>query len=286
MSETHRRIAGDQATIGYRPLPSVGSEGLDLRTLVYAGLGVALGIVVGTVMADGSWRALSPTAGPHQAETASVRSGKADRPAAKAAQTSPVQAQSTTKVISQSPAAAQNAAVHTTADGNAATVRNASFTLKQPDARIESGAHRAFGASGVSGSHRVFASHRHRALHGAARRRHLSRRAALRRRRLRRLRKAAIAGDLPPANQALVPADRAAPPPFMVEGEVTLSAYNALTGTIETYEGEAFALNDAASANSGILEADFSPNIHYRCDSLWRCTLKAGQLSLIAMRTR
>jgi hypothetical protein len=72
----------------------------------------------------------------------------------------------------------------------------------------------------------------------------------------------------------------------MVEGEVTLSAYDALTGTIETYEGETFALPKGASASSGIQEADLSPNIHYRCDPLGRCTLLAGQFALNALRTK
>jgi hypothetical protein len=72
----------------------------------------------------------------------------------------------------------------------------------------------------------------------------------------------------------------------MVEGELTVSAYDASTGTIETYEGEAFALPAAASAGSEIHGEDLSQNIHYRCDPYNRCTLIAGQSVLNAKRTR
>jgi hypothetical protein len=165
--------------------------------------------------------------------------------------------------------------------GNAAGAGEAS------DVRKASGTRKASVARSVPGAHRVLASHRRRPVHGlAARRRHFARRSALRRHRLRAPGKAAIRSALPPADRAFKHDDLATPFAFMVEGELTLSGYDALTGTIETYEGETFALHKAESASSDLHSEGFSPNIHYRCDPLGSCTLIAGQFVLNAQRTR
>ena len=293
MADTFRRSVGDQATYGYRQLPSVGSEGPDLKTLICAGFGVALGILVGTVMADGSWRALNPLAQHHVAQASSSRSGPSDRSPAKTAQPPPLQAQSTTHGSPQPSVGLQSPAVRASADRNAPAVRKASVTGnaagagEASDVRKASGTRKASVARSVPGAHRVLASHRRRPVHGlAARRRHFARRSALRRHRLRAPGKAAIRSALPPADRAFKHDDLATPFAFMVEGELTLSGYDALTGTIETYEGETFALHKAESASSDLHSEGFSPNIHYRCDPLGSCTLIAGQFVLNAQRTR
>ncbi|MGD0632438.1 MAG: hypothetical protein ABR987_24200, partial [Terracidiphilus sp.] len=59
-----------------------------------------------------------------------------------------------------------------------------------------------------------------------------------------------------------------------------------LTGTIDTYEGETFALHQTGSASSGIHGENLSPNIHYKCNQFGSCTLIAGQFVLDANRTR
>jgi hypothetical protein len=307
MAETFRRVVGDQATLGYRQLPSIGSEGPDLKTLVYAGLGVALGILVGTVMADGSWRTLSPlTQHPIvQAGSSGSGSGSASPAATKATPTPPVQAQSTTHESPQSSVALQSPAIHASADSKAPVVHaasvprnstaasnvsvthNASVNRSTAVTRNASSAGNALSTRKASGTRRVSAAHRRRPVHGLAGwRRHLGRHKALRRHRLRAPRRAAITAAPPVTDLALKPVDMDTGFIFTVEGELTVSAYNALAGTIETYEGEAFALHNAASANSGIHGEALSPNIHYKCDRFGSCTLIAGQFILDAQRTR
>jgi len=313
MAETFRRGVGDQATLGYRQLPSIGSEGPDLKTLVYAGLGVALGILVGTVMADGSWRTLSPLA-QHpivQASSSGSGSGSASLAATKAAPTPPVQAQTATHASPQSSAVPQSPAVHASADSKAPVVhtapvprnaivasnvsathnpsvnRSTSVTRSTAVARNASGTHEASSTRKASGTRRVSAARRRRPVHGsAAWRRHFGKHKALKRHRLRTTRRAAISGAPPISDVVMKPVDMDTAFVFTVEGELTVSAYNALAGTIETYEGEAFALHNAASSNSGIQAENLSPNIHYRCDRFGSCTLIAGQFVLDAQRTR
>jgi hypothetical protein len=103
---------------------------------------------------------------------------------------------------------------------------------------------------------------------------------------LRTFRRAAIPAVPPVADPALNPVDLDSPFIFTVEGELTISAYNALAGTIETYEGEAFALRNVSSISSGIHSENLSPNIHYKCDRFGSCTLIAGEFVLDAQRTR
>ncbi|MGA2050336.1 MAG: hypothetical protein ABSG96_21755 [Terracidiphilus sp.] len=71
MADTFHRNSGDQAAYGYRQLSGTGpASGPDLRTMVYGTFAVALGIVIGTLAADGTLRSISPFAS-HQ----SVRAG-------------------------------------------------------------------------------------------------------------------------------------------------------------------------------------------------------------------
>jgi hypothetical protein len=325
MSETYRRAAGDQATLGYRQLPGVGSEGPDIKTLVFAGLGVALGIMVGTVMAEAPWRSLNPPAQHQPVQASSSGPQTPDRsankaapqPAAKASQTPPVQAQSTapaspqplvvhkapdlqasvalrTPVVRTPSVTGKESGTHASASPREATEarkssdnRRASHSRQAYSARKASGTHQASVARAAPGARRVSAAHRRRPVHGlAAWRKHLGRRNALRRPRLRSPRKTAIAAALLPAGRALSPDEWSTPFVFTVEGELTVSAYDALAGTIETYEGESFALHKAASASMGMHGADLSSNIHYKCNQFGNCTLHAGQFVFNATRTR
>lgn len=71
MSDALHKTTGDPATPGYRPLPGSGpTRGAELRTTVYAGLGIALGIFAGTFVADGTVERM--LAGP-QHQVAEVR---------------------------------------------------------------------------------------------------------------------------------------------------------------------------------------------------------------------
>ena len=86
-----------------------------------------------------------------------------------------------------------------------------------------------------------------------------------------------------------MPKFAAAPAPFVfsVEGNVTVASFDAMTGTIDTYEGETFALDKGASAGTTISWLDYPPDIHYRCDQSWKCTLiRDGRVVLNVRRTR
>jgi hypothetical protein len=74
---------------------------------------------------------------------------------------------------------------------------------------------------------------------------------------------------------------------FTVEGEDAIASYNAEAGTIETFEGEQFALNNLSSVTGGLSGEDLPSNVHYRCDQFWNCTLVlGGQLVPNVKRTR
>ena len=62
----------------------------------------------------------------------------------------------------------------------------------------------------------------------------------------------------------LIPEESAKPFVFTVEGDVSLANFDALSKTIDTYEGESFALNQAPSGSSDVAWQDNVPNIHYR----------------------
>jgi hypothetical protein len=74
---------------------------------------------------------------------------------------------------------------------------------------------------------------------------------------------------------------------FTVEGDVSLASFDTMTKTVDTYEGETFALNQAPSGSTDIAWQDNVPNIHYRCDQSGNCDLvRAGQAFLNSRRTK
>jgi len=60
---------------------------------------------------------------------------------------------------------------------------------------------------------------------------------------------------------------------FMIEGSVSVANYDSVTGTLDTYEGETFTLDQRASEGKTIAWLDYPAQLHYRCDQLWNCTL-------------
>ena len=100
-------------------------------------------------------------------------------------------------------------------------------------------------------------------------------------------RNTSIASTLPEPAKVLNADVRATLSAFTVEGEDAILSYNAIAGTIDTYEGEQFALNNLANVTSGLSGEGFPSNVHYRCDEFWNCTLVlAGQLVPNVKRTR
>jgi hypothetical protein len=74
---------------------------------------------------------------------------------------------------------------------------------------------------------------------------------------------------------------------FTVEGDVTMSNYDASTKTIDTYEGESFAVAQTTSDGGAISWDNYPPNVHYTCDQSGNCNLiKAGMAASNSKRTR
>ena len=80
----------------------------------------------------------------------------------------------------------------------------------------------------------------------------------------------------------------AASGPFFlgIEGDVTVASFDVADGRIQTYEGNKFILDHAASSAGPIRWQDFPFNVHYRCDGMGNCTLMRGGAAEIAKLTR
>jgi hypothetical protein len=281
--------------------------------MVYATIGVALGIVVGTTLADGSWRSFSPFASHQLVRASSTVPGSTARPASNTGQAAALKRQAATqsspqlsaaqKPAASAPAAAVNlpAAAQTKASPQlSAALAPASIKASMPGTPVASAVTRSVAqapaALKVSGVGKPASIHRRwpvrklvggrsflsgrRKGHGRHRL-HAHLKAAV-------LTKAAIASKIaPPKTVAPKLVDAELPFSFMVEGNVTVANFDSLSGTIDTYEGEAFALDRTASQNSTISWLDYPPDIHYRCDQSWKCTLiHDGVVIVNARRTR
>jgi hypothetical protein len=316
MAETYNRSAGDQAGYGYRQLPAGGATwGPDLKTIVYAGVGVFFGILAGTTIADGSWRSLNPMALGHTAQVDSIHSGSANRAVAKSAQTPPLQAQALRQGIPQPTAALQSTTARptvaqpTAAKPTAPLSTTAQSTVTQPTAAKPTAAqsttaqstvapqipvtHKLYVAQQVSGAQRAHAIHRHRLVHKVAvRKKHFGRRRVHIRHRLRAVPKTVADAKLPSNVTALDSSDAvelpaSIPSAFTVYGEVTVFSYDSTAGIIETYEGETFALDKTQSASGALPWDEYVPDIHYGCDQFGNCTLNpGGGVVLNAKRTK
>jgi hypothetical protein len=134
----------------------------------------------------------------------------------------------------------------------------------------------------------VTVAHEHRSVHKlTARKRHFVRRRSHSRHRLRAPLFASVPVPSPPGFEMPKPDDAAKYFVFTVEGDVSLANYDALTKTIDTYEGESFALDQTPTGSSEMAWQDNPPNIHYRCDQSGNCDLvSAGQAFLNSKRTK
>jgi len=101
-----------------------------------------------------------------------------------------------------------------------------------------------------------------------------------------------VSPNAPPAEQgptALQMASAAASSgPFVmgIQGEATIAAYDAGTGTVETYEGQTFLLDKSTTETSAINWPDFPFNVHYRCDDHGGCRLIRGGATASARLAR
>jgi hypothetical protein len=308
--ETYKRAVGESVSQGYRQLPSVGNtRGPELKTIVYAGVGVVMGILMGTFAADGSLRIPGAFSIQPVVHVVASNAAQGTHPVAKAptaaAQTTPVPAQAAAAQVQQAAGQSKTAPGKTTPAQVLLAVREArsapvalptavtraSVTSKPSPIRTASAVpavDKMTMRNRVSTSHRVVYTPKHRTGRRlAAWRRLLSRRAALSRRRVELLRTAEIADASLSAGKVLtqiVPDTQSA---FTVEGEVTVANFDSSEGVIDTYEGETFALDKTLIASNALSGDDIPSSLHYRCDQFRTCSLILdGQSVSNVRRTR
>ena len=250
--------SGEQSTLGYRPLPNAApSRGPDLHTMVFLVVGIALGIVAGTLIADGSFER-AYTAVFHPAVQASTAvAGAARIPEARPAP-------------------------NPTPD-----VKSPVQSAKADTSGVVSVASKAPSVQKVSVGGKAADIHEHKATmrlvsrHGRLARRHWHRR-----HRLHSTLKSAVKGTAPDVDARKTEiADRNFL--FTVEGNATVVNYDSSAGKIETYEGETFELARTAADPGTEGWLGYPSDVQYRCDQSWNCTLfRTGGVALSARRTR
>jgi hypothetical protein len=281
MAETIWKNVVEQPSPGYRQLAGAGSgRAPELKTVVGAGVAIVLGILAGTMLADGSLLGKKTLTAHISVQTPLNSSSTANRTSAAVAQLMPVQPQPATSQAPTPSVAAQTAAKPAPQKQLASVARPASAVHGTAGREVT-------GAVKVSAAHRAVSGHKRRLAHW---RRHLARHHAFGRHRLHVPQKAAIADvmaapkSLPAPKLLLKPVAAVELSEFTVEGEDKIATYNASAGTIDTYEGESFAVDKATSASIG---DEVASNVHYRCDQFWNCSLILdGQIVPNAKRTR
>lgn len=239
MLETAPRNTGDQAAYGYKQLPGLGQgRGPELKSLVYGGIGVALGILVGTFAAENYQNRSVPVAATAPVLISSPVSPPANPPAISTVKAPPAHDNAAT------PSASKLSALKPSPATNPSTARIVSAVNKQSSARKLS-----------------------------ARKRRWIRHVSHSRRRLRAVRKHTIATQIADSAPPARPLLRVVPFVFTVEGDDTEANFDASTGMIETYEGETFLVGGAQNKSESTLLQDFPADIHYRCDQSGACTL-------------
>jgi hypothetical protein len=79
------------------------------------------------------------------------------------------------------------------------------------------------------------------------------------------------------ANQVAQPQVAAIVPVFMIEGDATVSDFDAETGMVVTRDGKNFSIGKAITASYANSWQDYFGHVHYRCDPGGNCTLsRAG----------
>lgn len=322
MSDTIPRPLVDQGPVGYKPLPGTGNtSGPDLKSLVFATVGVALGIMAGTIFADGSWRSFVPGMN-HQPVLASSTPTKSSSPLA-----SPVDSQNSSKaappsLVQQPAPATRSAALELQASAQAGAayaapgakptpIHATEVSRLEPPASplpqtrlIQPALHASMAAPALHPVYRAYNSR------GASLTSHVSARRGAKsasgpsrwdrmmaaRSRLAHLRKLRLTRRLhshprtvayryiapaPPQPAPDGPPDRFA---FTVEGSVTVTNYDPSAGRIQTYEGETFVVEDSNAGNDVSNWVDYPADLHYTCNETWNCTLVHGGTEVVSAR--
>jgi hypothetical protein len=271
MAEEFNRNPSETTAYGYRQLPGSGpTRGLDMKTLTSGVIGVAMGIVVGTLAADGTLRSMIHGPALHSVQ-ASIQTPKP--PAPPAAKPAQVQTTPAAVTLAQTQATPPKslAAVQETPKPLAGLKSTPTLTpiLATPVVKVSA-------AGKTRPGHRL-----------VSRRRHLGRRRVHSRHRAHFHLKARAIAKSPAKVKAAKPVLDADLFTFTVEGDVTVASYDVSLRQIDTYEGETFALNQIASLNDMIPFDAYPASLHYRCDQSWNCTLfRDGSTIISAKRTK
>jgi hypothetical protein len=308
--ETYKRAVGEAVSQGYRQLPSVGnSHGPELKAIVFAGVGIVIGILAGTFVADGTLRIPEKFSMQPVVHAVASKDVEVTHPVAKAAQTAAAAAHNTpapppaqTAQIQQAVGQRETAPGTTTPGGIQLAVREvpsapvalptavtrASVSFNPSPIGTLPSVQNATGLNRVSASqHAVYLQKHRTGRRLAAWRRHLSQRAALIRPRVQLLPRAEIADVSPSSREVLTLAVPDTKSAFTVEGEVTVASYNSSEGVVDTYEGETFALDKTLTASNAVSGDDIPSSLHYRCDQFQNCSLILdGQSMSNVRRTR
>ncbi len=252
MMDAYQVSPNGQISYGYKPLPDGGPAATALgQGFIVAAIGVALGIVFGTVFAASPWVSNSQDATPDVAQISYTAASSTSHPASSTVQTSSPQSQAV------SPA-------NTTASAPLATpvVKTSATPISSPVNK-----HRALRTALASRkSSRGHKASFHRALHASP------------------VEPQAVSAS--PASQAAKADVPAASFTFMIEGDVTVADFDASAGRLETNEGKIFAIGQSAGAGSASQWDDSPSNVHYRCTQTGSCTLvHAGVVFLNARLT-
>ena len=303
--ETYKRAVGETVNQGYRQLSSVGNtHGPELKSIVFAGVGIAMGILTGTFAADGSLRipekfSIQPVVHAVASKDVQLTHSVAKTQAATAHNT-PVPPPAANAPIQQA-AGKRETAPGTTAPAHVqlATLPSAPVPVPTAVTRTSissnpspvgsvSSVHNATGLNRVpAAQHAVYLQKHRTGRRLAAWRRHLSRRAALTRHRVELPSREEIAELSPSSREVLTLVEPVTKSAFTVEGEVSIASYNSSEGVIDTYEGETFALDKTLTASNALSGDDIPSSLHYRCDQFQNCSvILDGQSMSNVRRTR
>jgi hypothetical protein len=74
--------------------------------------------------------------------------------------------------------------------------------------------------------------------------------------------------------------DAAKPAVRYVEGDLSVAAYDAMTGTLQTKDGKTFILGTSVAAGNATSWDEYRSGVHYRCDQTGSCILmRAGAVA-------
>jgi len=247
MSGAYQQYAGGQtaavAGYGYKQLPAAGPSGTAVITaLLCAGIGVLLGILLGSAFAASVWFRNSPEAPPSSPQARLSTATVDSRPVADAGQAQALDRQ------------ADNLTAGKLSSPPKSTAAIASATPKLSAVQVQP-AFRPASAARPSSPRRKPSSMRPSGVFP----------------------RVPAPAALPLGNEAARLDDAPGPFLFTIEGDVTVADYDALNGTIETQQGKTFVIDRTASESDTAPWQDFRANLHYRCDQAGNCTLfRAG----------